>query len=303
MNSICAPASSEYKILYFAGQLTVEGGNCSYPPALACSSILRPQPVTCLSLPSVCHRGREPGYGYQTCCEPQRCCLHGIPSQSELSSLDKNQLDVSICNSSCVQPAHISAPLHQSQQVQRYWDRENLPQLHPSSSPVPVLGLNCSRGSMAQPQVGPSQPQTLTKTYFYRQSPAEADRSTQCQGKLTPSPSLPRELTAADAEYMAEEVWEDRCRLDEPRGQTMRADSRELLDEVLQRDGRETAGSPVQQQQQQLHPAADMRKEQQWSSRPTQMLRDHPDGRVRDPRFHSSNLEQAICLSLFHQFS
>ncbi|CAF99647.1 unnamed protein product [Tetraodon nigroviridis] len=227
------------------GQLTAEGGNCTYPPALACSSILRPQPVTCLSLPPVCHRGREPGYGYQACCEPQRCCLHGIPSQSDLSSLDKNQLDVSICNSSCIPPAHIAAPLHQNQQPQRYWDRENLPQLHPSSSPVPVLGLNCSRGSTAQPQVGPSQPQSLTKSHFYHQSPAEADRSTQCQGKLSPSAGLPRELTAADAEYMTEEMWEDRCRLDEPRGQTLRAGSRELVDDVLlQRDGRETAESP-----------------------------------------------------------
>lgn len=287
----------------FAGQLTVEGGNCTYPPALACSSILRPQPVTCLSVPPVCHRGREPGYGYQACCEPQRCCLHGIPPQSDLSSLDKNQLDVSICNSSCVPPAHISAPLHQNQQLQRYWDRENLAPLHPSSSSVPVLGLNCSRGAMAQPQVGPSQPQSLTKSYFYHESPAEPDRSTQCQGRLPPSPSLPRQLAAAEADHMTEEMWEDRCRAEEPRGQMLRADSRELLEDVLQRDGREAAGSPVQQQQQQqLRPAAEMRKEQQWS-RPTQMLRDHPDGRVRDPRFHFNNLEQAACLSLFNHFS
>ena len=147
---------------------------------------------------------------------------------------------------------------------------------------------------MAQPQVGPSKPQLLTKSYFYHQSPAEPDRSTQCQGKLLPSPNLAPEITAADAEYMAEELWEDRRRLDEPRGQALLADSRELLDEVLQRDGRETVGSPVQQQQQQqLHPAAEMRKEQQWS-RATQMLRDQPGGRVRHPRFHFNNLEQYL---------
>lgn len=269
----------EARSLCCTGQLTVEGGNCTYPQGLACSSILRPQPVTCLSLPPLCHRGREPGYGYQACCEPQRCCLHDTPSQSDLSSLDKTQLDVSICNSSCVQPAHISASLHQNQQLQRCWDRENLSQLHSSSSPVPVLGLNCSRGSIAPPQVGPSQPQPLTKSYL---------RPTQCSGKLSPSPDLPRELTSSDdAEYMNEDIWEERCRLEETRGQGVRADSRELLDDALQRDGRETAGSPVQQQ---LHPTAEMRQEQQWS-RPTQMLRDHRDGRVRHPRFHLNNLE------------
>uniref|UniRef100_H3C4I7 Tripartite motif containing 66 n=1 Tax=Tetraodon nigroviridis TaxID=99883 RepID=H3C4I7_TETNG len=266
------------------GKLTAEGGNCTYPPALACSSILRPQPVTCLSLPPVCHRGREPGYGYQACCEPQRCCLHGIPSQSDLSSLDKNQLDVSICNSSCIPPAHIAAPLHQNQQPQRYWDRENLPQLHPSSSPVPVLGLNCSRGSTAQPQVGPSQPQSLTKSHFYHQSPAEADRSTQCQGKLSPSAGLPRELTAADAEYMTEEMWEDRCRLDEPRGQTLRAGSRELVDDVLlQRDGRETAESPVDESGaavEQRHTDAERAPRRQGET----------------PGFHLNVLEQAMWL-------
>ncbi|XP_011608535.2 E3 ubiquitin-protein ligase TRIM33 isoform X1 [Takifugu rubripes] len=272
------------------GQLTVEGGNCTYPQGLACSSILRPQPVTCLSLPPVCHRGREPGYGYQACCEPQRCCLHDIPSQSDLSSLDKNQMDVPICNSSCIQPAHIAASLHQNQQLQRCWDRENLSQLHPSPSPVPVLGLACSRGSMVPPQVGPPQPQSLTKSYLYHQSPAEPDRPTQCTGKLSPSPDLPRELTAAEAEYMNEEIWEETCRLEETRGQTLRADSRELLDDVLQQDRRETAGSPVQQ----LHPAAEMRQEQQWS-RPTQTLRDHRDGRVRDPTSHrSTSLEVSV---------
>ncbi|CDQ89872.1 unnamed protein product [Oncorhynchus mykiss] len=37
------------------GQLTAEGGNRSYSEGVAFPSILRPQPITCLSLPSVCH--------------------------------------------------------------------------------------------------------------------------------------------------------------------------------------------------------------------------------------------------------
>lgn len=76
---------------------------------------------------------------------------------------------------------------------------------------------------------------------------------------------------------MNEEIWEETCRLEETRGQALRADSRELLDDVLQQDSGGAAGSPVQQQ---LRPAAEMRQDQQWSR---QTLRDHRDGRVRDP--------------------
>ncbi|XP_070762168.1 tripartite motif-containing protein 66 [Enoplosus armatus] len=281
------------------GQLTVEGGNCTYPQALACSSILRPQPITCLALPSVCHRGRESGCGYQACCEPQMCCLHGIPSQPDLSSLDKTQLEATLYNSSCVQPALISASLHQSQQLQRRWDSST--QRPPISSPVPIMGpiqLNCSRGSTSQPQATASQPQPQTKSYLYHQHQREAlpdsqaqpcaDRSRpgQCQqGKLSTSTALQQDLshTAVDKDAVIEESWEERRRLEVARGQTAGVESRELLGEELQQD------SSVQQQHQQLRvpPAAELRKEQQ-RDRPALTLRDHRDGR------RSTSLEVSV---------
>ncbi|XP_041794289.1 tripartite motif-containing protein 66 isoform X2 [Chelmon rostratus] len=276
------------------GQLTVEGGNCTYPQGLACSSILRPQPITCLALPPVCHRGREPSCGYKACCEPQMCCLHGIPSQPDLSGLDKSQLEASLCTSSCVQPALISASLHQSQQLQRCWDPDNSSQCPPPSSPVAMMGpiqLNCSRGSTSQPQATASQPQPHTKSYLYHQRQREvppdsqaqpsADRSRpgQCQGKLSTSAALLQDLShsAVDRDVMTEDIWEERCRVEEARGQTTAADCRELLDEELQQDRREQ--SPVQHQQQLHVPlAAELRKEPQ-RNRPALLLRDHRDGR------------------------
>ncbi|XP_044049533.1 tripartite motif-containing protein 66 [Siniperca chuatsi] len=286
------------------GQLTVEGGNCIYPQGLACSSILRPQPITCLALPSVCHRGREPGCGYQACCEAQMCCLHGIPSQPDLSSLEKSQLEATLYNSSCVQPALIAASLHPIQQLQRCWDPDSSSQCPPSLSPVPIMGpiqLNCSRGSTSQPQATAPQPQSQGKSYLYHQHQREAlpdsqaqpsaDRSRpgQCQGKLTTSTALQQDLSciAVDRDVMTEENWEERCRAEVVRGQTARVESRELLDEELQQNRREQ--SQVQQQQQQLRvpPAAELRKGQQ-RNRPALTLRDHRNGR------RSTSLEVSV---------
>ncbi|KAM3626231.1 uncharacterized protein V6R79_025138 [Siganus canaliculatus] len=271
------------------GQLAVEGGNCTYPQGLSCSSILRPQPITCLALPSVCHRGREPSCGYQACCEPQMCCLHGLPSQPDMSSLDKSQLEASLFNSSCVQPALISGSLLPSQQLQRCWEPDSSSQCPPTSSAAPVQ-LSCSRTSTSQPQTTVSQATAQTKSYRYHHQQREAlvesqiepnrdcGRSGQCQGKLQPlSTALPQDLshTAVDRDVMTEEIWEDRCSTEEARGQTLGAESRELLNEELQQERREQ--SPVPQQ---LHvsPAAELRKEQQ-RNRPTLLLRDHRDGR------------------------
>ncbi|XP_031701865.1 tripartite motif-containing protein 66 isoform X1 [Anarrhichthys ocellatus] len=286
------------------GQLTVEGGNSIYPQGLACSSILRPQPITRLALPSVCHRGREPGCGYQKCCELQMCCVHGIPSQPDISSLDKGRLEAALYNSSCVQPALFSASLHQSQQLQRCWDPDTSSQCPPTSSPVPIMRpiqLHCSRGSTSQPQAAASQPQSQTKSYLYRQHQREvlpdsqsqpsADhcRPGQRQRKLSTSTALQQQVshTVVDRDVMTEENWEERCRVEEARGQMAAVESRALLDVELQQDRREQ--SPVQQQQQQLHvpPAAELRKELQ-RNRPALMLRDHRDGR------RSTSLEVAV---------
>uniref|UniRef100_A0AAY4BQV4 Tripartite motif containing 66 n=1 Tax=Denticeps clupeoides TaxID=299321 RepID=A0AAY4BQV4_9TELE len=63
------------------GTLTVEGGGCSFSEGVGHPGIVRPQPVTCLTVPSLCHRLREQGCAYQSYCQPQLCCLHCVPTQ------------------------------------------------------------------------------------------------------------------------------------------------------------------------------------------------------------------------------
>lgn len=233
------------------------------------------------------------------------CCLHGIPSQPDLSSLDKSQLGATLYNSSCVQPTLLSASLHQSQQLQRCWDPHSSSALQPpsKSSPVSIMApiqLKCSRGSSSQPQAAPSQPLSQAKSYFYHHHQREAvldshaqlsaDRSrlvqgqmqSQCQGKVSTNTALQQKLNhkAIERDVMTVENWEERCRVEEAHGQTAVVEHRELLDEEVLQNRREQ--SPVQQQHHfQASPAAELRREQQ-RTRPTLMLRDHQDGRVRD---------------------
>ncbi|XP_041862641.1 uncharacterized protein trim66 isoform X2 [Melanotaenia boesemani] len=274
------------------GQLTVEGGNCTFPPGLACSSIMRPQPITCLSLPTMFHRGRELGCGYQACCEPQMCCLHGIPPQSDLASLDKSQMETTLYNSNCTQPGLISASLHQNQQLQRCWDTEGTLLCPRPTSPVSVVGpmqLNCNRGSAAQPQAAHTLPHSQSIAYLSSQqhqreilsdsqTQLSADRSSrgQCKGKLSSSIALHQELshTVMNREVLTEESLETRCRMEETCRQTAVAENRVVLDEVLQADRREQ--NPVQQQLQQLQ--ASLVAEQQ-KTRPALTPRNHKNGK------------------------
>lgn len=253
---------------------------------------MRPQPVACLALPPVFHRGQEPGCGYQACCEPQMCCLHGLPSQPDMPVLDKSQLEATLYNSNCAQPALISASLHQNQQLQRCWDMESSMQCLPPASPVPVIGpiqLNCSRRSASQPQAANSQPRSQSKSYrSYRQHHREVLPDSQaqlsagrgrpgpCQGKMLTNASLQLQLshTVVDRDVMTEGSWEERCRVGETCGQTAAVECIELLGQEKRKR------SPVQLQHQ-LQVSAEMRKDQQ-RMRPPLMLRDHRDSRVRD---------------------
>ncbi|XP_076739195.1 tripartite motif-containing protein 66 isoform X1 [Maylandia zebra] len=275
------------------GQLTVEGGNCAYPPGLACSSIMRPQPITCLTLPPVFHRGREPGCGYQACCEPQMCCLHGIHSQPDLPSLDKSQLDTTLYNSSCAQPAHISASQHQNQQIQRFWDQESSLQRPPPASPVPNRRhnqLSRSRASASQPQAADSQPHSQSKSYLSHHQhrkevlpntqarlSAERGRPNRRRGKLSTSRSLQQELsyTALERDPMSEENRVETHRVEETCGQIAVAERREMLDQELQQGRR--VQSPVQQQQLLLC-LSGVRKEQKRTNSAL-TVKDHRDAR------------------------
>ncbi|KAM8894540.1 tripartite motif-containing protein 66 isoform 2-T5 [Spinachia spinachia] len=274
------------------GQLNVEGGDSVYPRGLSCSSILRPQPINRLALTSVCHRGQEPGCGYQNCYEPQLCCVHGITSVPDPSGPDKGQLGDVLHNSSCVRPAVFSASLHQNQQLQRCWDPENSLQC----PPLGPIQLNCSQRSPSQPQAAASQPQSHTEPYFprpHRRDVVPNGRAQPCaehrrpgQHQRTPSSSMPQQQhvghTAVDRGAMNEQNWEERCRVEEARGQAAVVESRALLDGELQQDRREQSSVQQQQPQQLLvAPAAELRREpprnRQRLSAVT--LRDHRDGR------------------------
>ncbi|KAM9764652.1 tripartite motif-containing protein 66 isoform 1-T2 [Menidia menidia] len=281
------------------GQLTVEGGNCSYPSGLACSSIMRPHPVTCFALPTMFHRGREPGCGYQqACCEPQMCCLHGISPQSDLASLDKSQVDTTLYNSSCSQSGLISASLHQSQPLQRCWDAETSSQCPAPTSPVPVVGpiqFNCGRGSVAQ--AADSLPHSQSASYLschQHQREAPPDSQTQLSAERGgPGPCTPKCSTSTAQQQessqkvmtrdaMTEEGWEERCRAEETRGQTASVQSRELLDEELQADRGEQGPGQLQKRVQAASAA------EQQRTRPALTLRDHKESK------RSTSLEVSV---------
>ncbi|XP_053720289.1 uncharacterized protein trim66 isoform X1 [Synchiropus splendidus] len=188
------------------GLLTVEGGNCSRPQGLPSSTILRPQPLTCLSLPPGCHRPRESGCGYQTCCEPQICCLHGFPSQLDHSAVEKGQQGAALYSSSCLQPSLLPSSL------QRCWDQNTSSSLQTSShcpgsvSPLPLRGTRSatvqsqakhhlchqefpdSHSLLAAEHLGLNQNQALVHS----------------QGKLAAD-------SAAGQEVTAERHWEERA--------------------------------------------------------------------------------------------
>ncbi|XP_077420370.1 tripartite motif-containing protein 66 isoform X1 [Vanacampus margaritifer] len=271
------------------GQLSVEGGHCPYPQGLACSTILRPQPISCLALPSVCHRGRESACGYQMCYEPQVCCLHGIPSQSDL---DKSQLGGPLYNSSYV-PTGPGCRV-QSKQLLRCWDPSDSSTLQTSSqcssppSHVPIVEpnqMNCSRGPASQTQASASESQSLPEAHLHHhhqkgslpvsngQQSADQPQSrpshVPCQEKLSRSASL-REVLG-DTVVEQDNAAEERCRVEENHRQTVVTEHEEPQPD---RSGK----SPVQQQQFQVSPAAELMKEQQRTSSAL-MLRGQTNGR------------------------
>ncbi|XP_046898576.1 tripartite motif-containing protein 66 isoform X2 [Hypomesus transpacificus] len=120
------------------GQLSVEGGSHSYSEGVACPSILRPQPITCMALPPVCRSGRDQGCAYQACYQPQMCCLHCLPPQPALQP-EKPQREAGLYPARCAQSTLSSPPL-----LQRCWGPDSPPSMPPSS-------LQCPPPSAASP--------------------------------------------------------------------------------------------------------------------------------------------------------
>ncbi|XP_064837611.1 tripartite motif-containing protein 66-like [Oncorhynchus masou masou] len=280
------------------GQLTAEGGNRPYSEGVAFPSILRPQPITCLSLPSVCHGGREQSCAFQACCQSQMCCLHCIPPQPAVQ-LDKTQREPNSYSARCAQST-ISSPslaLHQSQLL-RCWgpdsppgppavvpssmqcpqQQEHLaaadPGLLSSSSNSRGLGLQTHATDLYQPQIQP-----LPETHA---QPA-TDGAREGQGQQA---SREREQTpgqpAVDREVLTEQIQEG-CR---EKTHVQTGVDREVLTDGIQQE--------LQQQQQQLLSplvaklTVEQQEEEQQEARTTHPSRDCRDGR------RSTSLEMSV---------
>ncbi|KAF7703447.1 tripartite motif-containing protein 66 [Silurus meridionalis] len=110
------------------GQLSVEGGSRSYTEAMARPSILRPQPVPCVSVPSLCYPLQETDCSYQSFCQHQLCCLHcrlspSVPLEKYVLPLDKYSVPHT-------QEPSCSSPLN----LQRRWNSHTTTQVHLSQN-------------------------------------------------------------------------------------------------------------------------------------------------------------------------
>lgn len=237
------------------GQLTVEGGNCPYPQSLSCPSVLRPQPVSCLTLPTMCHRP-DSSCGYKSCFEPQMCCLHGLSSPPDLP-MEKTTVEGSLCRSGL---GLLSS---------RRWDTDG--------SPAPRLPLSSAvsfRAAQAKCTHGPAvSSHSLSAPYLHQQPHAEAPvdspvntdpAHSQCQRKMSACAPLQQD----DRDVMCKDTRDERCRPDETCGRA--AEGPELSDKE----------QPAVQQRQnyQTSPVAEMRKEQQ-RTRSALSTRDARDGK------------------------
>ncbi|XP_017556126.1 tripartite motif-containing protein 66 [Pygocentrus nattereri] len=164
------------------GQLSVEGGSRSYSEGMGRPSILRPQPVACMAMSSLCHSVREPDCAYQAFCQPQLCCLHCRPAQSV--QLEKYPAPLDKYAVQCPQQPRCISPTR----LQRRWEPESTalqPQsmVHssqrPTSSPVPEpIQLSPGRAPLQQPSRSNHQPQNEQLSAITDQAAASNRAST-----------------------------------------------------------------------------------------------------------------------------
>lgn len=114
------------------GQLSVDGGSRSYSEAVGRPAILRPQPVPCVSVPSLCYPLRETDCSYQSFCQHQLCCLHCRPAPSV--PLEKYPLPLDKYSVPHSQEPSCSSP----PSLQGCWNSDSTAQVHPSQDPDAV---------------------------------------------------------------------------------------------------------------------------------------------------------------------
>lgn len=112
------------------GQLSVEGGSRSYPEGVGRAAILRPQPVPCVSMPSLCYPLQETDCSYQSFCQHQLCCLHCRPAPS--IPLEKYTLPLNKYSVPHAPEPGCSSPTN----PQRCWNPDPAAQVHLSQNSV-----------------------------------------------------------------------------------------------------------------------------------------------------------------------
>lgn len=186
--------------VFVVGQLSVEGGSRPFSEATGRPSILRPQPVACMAMPSLCHSVRDQGCAYQAFCQPQLCCLHCRPAQPVL--VEKYPAPVDKCSVQCSQQPGCNSP----PSLQRCQEGTALlppSTVHSSQQPTPPpvpdsIQLSPERALLHHPATSECQPQNEQQSTVTDSAVVSNRASTLVQ------PPSGREQASSDLETLLE---------------------------------------------------------------------------------------------------
>lgn len=180
-----------------AGQLSVEGGSRSYSEGMARPAILRPQPVPCVSVPSLCYPLRETDCSYQSFCQHQLCCLHCRPAPSV--PLEKYPLPLDTYSVLHPQEPSCSSP----PSLQRCCNSEVMTQVHPSqNSALPELVPRSPEQLVKHLAVSDVQPQSSRERPADQENPHNVTEK-QLEGSLAEKCSEDRVSAQTDEDVVS----------------------------------------------------------------------------------------------------
>lgn len=125
-----------YVFVLLVGHLSVDSGSHLFSDGVGRPNILRPLPIPCMPMSSLCYKVRGADCAYPSFCQPQLCCLHCRSAQSV--SLEKRQLSSENYSVTCPQQPNCSS----TSNLQRCHDPEDttgLPQITANSSQNPTV--------------------------------------------------------------------------------------------------------------------------------------------------------------------
>lgn len=156
------------------GQLSVDGGSRSFSEAVGRPAILRPQPVPCVSVPSLCYPLRETDCSYQSFCQHQLCCLHCRPAPSV--PLEKYPLPLDKYSVPHSQEPSCSSP----PSLQRCWNSDSTAQVHPSQNSTLPESVQRSPDPDAVKHPAASSPECPTDREIFPEKQLEDPAGVEC---------------------------------------------------------------------------------------------------------------------------